>query len=104
MHQVASRLTTKASTDREEGWQDLNGQTGTGVTRVVIDVVDAADVDHVGPVTASLNDGKFLARWPTREPVTPRDAMGRMNVWMRAYTITAYDAFGHVTDRIDGPP
>ena len=70
---------------------------------MVIDVVDAADVDHVGPVTASLNDGKFLARWPTREPVTRRDAMGRMNVWMRAYTITAYDAFGHVTDRIEGP-
>jgi hypothetical protein len=46
----------------------------------------------------------FLARWPTREPLGPRDAKGRLDVWMRAYTITAYDAFGHVTDRVDGPP
>jgi len=86
-----------------EGWQELDGQSGTAVTRVVIDVVDAAGVDHVGSVTASLRDGMFLARWPTREPVGPRDANGRLDVWMRAYTITAYDAFGHVTDRVDGP-
>ena len=88
---------------QKESWQELNGQSGTAVTRVVIDVVDAAGVDHVGPVTASLHDGKFLARWPTRERDARRDVMGRLNVWMRAYTITAFDAFGHVTDRVDGP-
>jgi hypothetical protein len=81
---------------------ELNGQAGTAVTRVVIDVVDAAGVDHVGSVTASLHDGKFLARWPTREGDARRD-MGRLNVWMRAYTITAFDAFGDVTDWVDGP-
>lgn len=80
----------------------MAGEVGIAVTRVVIDVVDAADVDHVGSLTASLRDGMFLAHWPTREPVGPRDADGRMNVWMRAYTITAYDAFGHVTDGVDG--
>jgi hypothetical protein len=85
-----------------EGWQELNGQAGAGVSRVVIDVVDAADVDHIGLVTASLGSGIFVARWPTREPAR-RDAGGRLDVWMRAYTITAYDAFGHVTDRVDGP-
>jgi hypothetical protein len=84
-------------------WQELNGQAGTAVQRVIIDVVDAPDVDHVGSVTASLQDGKFLARWPTREPGARQDAQGRLDVWMRAYTITAYDALGHVTDRVDGP-
>jgi hypothetical protein len=88
---------------RREGWQGLNGQAGTAVMRVVIDVVDAADVDHVGPVTASLHEGKFLAWWPLREPGASRDATGRLDIWERAYTITAYDAFGHVTDRVDGP-
>jgi hypothetical protein len=78
-------------TDGDVAIQYVMGRVGAGGGRVVI------DVEGVGPVTASLGGGWYIAWWESGRPA-PENGQAP-NIPSKRYTTTAYDAFGQTTDR-----
>jgi hypothetical protein len=77
--------------DDDVAVQYVLGRVGAGTARVVL------DVEHVGPVTATLSHGWYLAWWETGRP---RDPNGPgPHIPSKRYTVSAYDTFGQVTDQ-----
>ena len=77
------------------GIQYVMSRLGAGVERVVLQVAD------IGPVTATLGNGWYLAWWETGTPPDPNGP--GPHVPSRRYTVTAYDALGQVTDQKTQP-
>ena len=83
------------------GWSDedgaavqyVTGRVGAGTARVVL------DVEGIGPVAASLDNGWYIAWWPVG--MGPSDGQGPPRMLSKAFSIMAYDASGQVTDRIE---
>ena len=73
----------------------MTGHVGAGTARVVL------DVEGIGSVAASLDDGWYLAWWPVG--MGPADAAGRRDVQSKAFSMMAYNASGQITDRITEP-
>ena len=84
------------SDDRGVVYQYVIGRAGAGIRRVILDVAG------IGPVTATLRDGWFVAWWPVGEPIKPAGAPGP-HVPQKAYTVTGYDALGQPLDQIQSP-
>ena len=70
--------------------QYVTGRVGAGAARVVVQVAD------VGPVAATLSNGWYLAWWETGRPLDPNGPGPHLP--SKRFTITAYDAFGQITD------
>ena len=68
--------------------QYVMGRVGAGAERVVLQVAD------VGPVTATVSNGWYLAWWETGRPLDPNGPGPHLP--SKRYTVTAYDAFGQI--------
>ena len=77
--------------DDDVAVQYVLGRVGAGAARVVL------DVEGIGPVTATLGNGWYLAWWETGQPLDPNGPGPQLP--SRRYTVTAYDALGQITDQ-----
>jgi hypothetical protein len=71
--------------------QYVMGRVGVGTERVVV------AVEAIGPVTATLGNGWYLAWWETGRPLDPNGP--GPHIPSKRYTVTAYDASGQITDQ-----
>ncbi|MET1233050.1 MAG: hypothetical protein ABWY52_09405, partial [Candidatus Limnocylindrales bacterium] len=78
-------------TDGDVAVQYVIGRVGAGTGRVVLDVED------IGPVTATLSNGWYLAWWEAGRPLDPNRPGPHLP--SKRFTVTAYDAFGQITDQ-----
>ena len=80
-----------AFSDEDVTVQYVIGRAGAGTARVVL------DVEGIGPVTATLANGWYLAWWETGQPLDPNGPGPHLP--SKRFTVAAYDAFGQITDQ-----
>ena len=71
--------------------QYVMGRVGAGTARVVV------GVEGLGPVTASIGNGWYIAWWETGRPGDPNGPGPHLPT--KRFTITAYDPSGQITDQ-----
>jgi hypothetical protein len=83
------------SGDEDGAVQYVIGRVGAGAERVVV------DIEGLGPVEASLNNGWYIAWWAVGEDPANGQRLGRLRT--KPFAITAYGPLGAVTDRYAEP-
>ena len=71
--------------------QYVMGRVGAGMGRIVV------DVEGLGPVTATLGNGWYLAWWETGQPLDPNGPGPHLP--SKRFAVTAYDTLGQITDQ-----